>query len=89
MKKNSRGNVSQCSQEQSSERKTKSIGYKCILIALDFPFEFRDFLCIYYSRNTNRAKKKKRVGNLSECSLEKCSGKKKYIYGVEVYFHCS
>ena len=33
------------------ERK-KSMGYKCVSIALDFPLEFRDFFCIHYSGNT-------------------------------------
>ena len=48
-------------------KETKKImGWKCVSIAVDFPLEFRFFFCIHYSRNTEKAEKKK-VGNLSEC----------------------
>ena len=44
--------------------------YSCL------PSRISSFFCIHYSRNTNRAETKI-VGNLSECSQEKCSERKK------------
>ena len=61
-------------------KKKNSMGEKRVSIALDFPLEFRDFFCIHYSRNTERALLKI-VGKLSECSLEKSSERKKKSMG--------